>query len=94
MTNKSEVKASFTPGPWRVCPTAPKEIETAYRSGAGALICSAGPLAKVLAQYGDLDEQRYANAHLIAAGPTMFLYVEKQAAKGDQDAIEILRNLR
>ena len=42
---------------------------------------------------GLTDDECAANAHLIAACPRMYDFVESKAKKGDKDAQEILRNL-
>lgn len=40
-----------------------------------------------------LSDERKANAKLIAAAPTMYGYIEGQAARGDKDAATILASI-
>lgn len=68
MENKT---VGYTPGPWRVCFQSPSVVETGYREGAGVSIVRIEPLPKALGEYGNLDEQRFSNARLIAAAPEL-----------------------
>lgn len=70
-------QGAFTPGPWeaaRRLGRTNRVISTDGKANDGFLIASAhGP-----------DQE--ANAHLMAASPTMFEFIERKAAEGDVEA--------
>lgn len=74
--------SEHTPGPWIVTP----EMGSIYREGhwehSVAIVSHAFP-----------EDERKANARLIAASPRMYDYIQSQAKKGDSHAAEILASI-
>ena len=77
----------FTPGPWRV--------NTDYGQLGDVTSRNGQPVAYAQAILGDTrtHERRKANAHLIAAAPTLFEYVNKCAMNGCKEAEYIIKGV-
>jgi len=78
---------THTKGPWII---ERQDIDPYYAYISGG---DWSELARVVVRMEDCDEDcadGVANARLIAAAPTMRAYIEKQAAAGDVEAVQIL----
>lgn len=87
----SECKA--TPGPWAwYGPTRGEGLTFTHEAhvGPGEGNDACGPIAAVS---GDDDEEAVANARLIAACPTMYEFIRKEAQEGDADAAAIIATI-
>ena len=75
--------SAHTPGPWAVSAEESSIVED-----------SRGVMVAEVYDGGDFDDEydprlEQANAHLIAACPTMLDYIKRQADAGDQEALSI-----
>ena len=79
--------AQHTPGPWEVADCLMNEDERwVHSSELGGVIAGVWP-------WGDDEvgeQQREANARLIAAAPRMYDYISARADTGDAEAVAIL----
>lgn len=94
------MKAGHTPGPWSVNLNVRQlsthdRVEVLVHVGEGesqgnaiAIVGMGGPGAIYSAEAGVV-----ANARLIAAAPTMYVFVQLCADSGDKQAIQILENI-
>lgn len=81
-------KKSFTPGPWEK-----QMLKEAYGDHHFAIDTSSEFVMSFIAPVGMSVEEAEANAHLIAASPTMYAYIKKQAEKGCEDAKKIISSI-
>lgn len=76
-------ESKFTPEPWFIggeCLGYSVYTSEDWQTF-GTLVAQAAPTKR--------NEERRANAHLIAAAPTMAAYIERRALAGDADAIAL-----
>lgn len=81
----------FTPGPWELCGDG-KAIQNIidpifYKVG----IKHRG--IRVAEAHGVGEEETEANAHLIAACPTMYDFIKQEAEQGNKKAIDLLNSI-
>lgn len=76
-----------TPAPWEACERG------AYTDfdGNSRVICGDDKRIAVVQHHGAVEDE--ANAHLIAASPRMYEYINVRAELGDEDAIQILMEI-
>lgn len=99
--SEQEQGARFTPGPWEIEGLSPMcgiEITADGRDGEGWIIASLGePVDYVGLPKEDLsaaiNAEIEANAHLIAASPTMYDYIARKAAEGDEEAKRVVETI-
>lgn len=87
------MKTQFTPGPWQVLP---EEKDKPYIRIRGTILGAKYKIANALYEphisYYEFEEAT-ANAHLIAASPTMFDYIKSKAEEGCEDAKSIVSKI-
>lgn len=91
-------KTGWTPGPWRVVidddgnPLSGRpSVQSSEELDCG--IVHWDGFVQEFWRSARGDKEILANAHLIAAAPTMAEYIRKQAVKGDQEAADIWESM-
>jgi hypothetical protein len=84
------METKFTPGPWRMETEAePEDDSPVVYVCHAATVCDVTTICNMLPSRAASVEQRQANAHLIAAAPTMADYVRRKAEEGCDEAARI-----